>query len=174
MLEAYVRDKWRLYNIQTAQVGMPENFIILQRGNHSLLDIEGGKNSSVKFSVIKSISQSLNLAGKRAKMADQQSRFEYSIFNLPLMEQNTLKWLMIFPLAILVIVLMRNVVGIQTMGTFTPMLLSMALVKTSFIPGLICFGVIISIGLFIRAILSKLNLLLVPRISAVVIFVILI
>lgn len=174
MLEAYTGSRWKLYNIKTAQVGMPEDFIILQRGNAALLDVEGGENSSVKFSVLKSISSSFNLAGKRAKLADQKASFEFSIFNLPLLEQNTLKWLMIFPLAILVIVLMRNVIGIQTMGTFTPMLLSMALVKTGFWPGLICFTVIIGIGLIIRAMLSKLNLLLVPRISAVVIFVILI
>ena len=80
---------------------------------------------------------------------------------------------MIFPLAILIIVLMRNVVGVQTMGTFTPMLIAMSLVKTGFVSGLVCFSFIIVVGLLIRALLSKLNLLLVPRISAVVIVVIL-
>lgn len=174
MVEAYVKNRWKLYNIKTAQVGVPEDFIIFQRGDSSLLDVEGGENSSVKFSAIKSLSSSFSLAEKRAKLAKQENMFEYSIFNLPLMEQNTLKWLMIFPLAILVIVLMRNVIGIQTMGTFTPMLLAMSLVKTGFGSGLLCFGIIITIGLLIRALLSKLNLLLVPRISAVVIFVILI
>ena len=47
------------------------------------------------------------------------------------------------------------------------------MVKTGFWSGLICFSFIIFIGLLIRALLSKLNLLLVPRISAVVIVVIL-
>lgn len=79
-----------------------------------------------------------------------------------------------FPLAILIIAFVRNVIGLQTMGTFTPMLLAMALVKTGLVPGLICFAIIIAIGLAIRALFSKLNLLLVPRISAVVICVILI
>lgn len=138
------------------------------------MDVEGGENSSVQFSVLKSIHSSFNLAGKRAELAKQKSSFEYSIYNLPLKEQNTIKWLSIFPLAILVIVLMRNVVGIQTMGTFTPMLLSMSLVKTGFWQGLLCFAVIVGLGLIIRTLLSRLNLLLVPRISAVVIFVILI
>ena len=59
------------------------------------------------------------------------------------------------------------------MGTFTPMLISLALVKTGLIPGLVCFSIILSVGLVLRAVLSRLNLLLVPRISAVVIFVIL-
>ena len=60
------------------------------------------------------------------------------------------------------------------MGTFTPMLISMAFVETGLLSGLFCFSLIVGIGLIIRYFLSKLNLLLVPRISAVVIFVILI
>lgn len=174
MLEAYTDGKWKTYNISDASIGLPSNFILFQRGGDSLIDVEGGEDSVIKFSVIKSVSSSINLAGQRAKLAHQKTLFDYSIYNLPVGEQNTLKWLMIFPLGILIIVLMRNVVGIQTMGTFTPMLLSMSLVKTGFVPGLICFGLIIGIGLLLRAVLSKLNLLLVPRISSVVIFVILI
>ena len=81
---------------------------------------------------------------------------------------------MIFPLGILLVVLLRNVVGISTMGTFTPMLVAMSLIKTGFIYGVICFSLIIAFGLLIRTMLTRLNLLLVPRISAVVIFVILI
>ena len=123
---------------------------------------------------MKSLSSSFKMAGHRAKLANQENSFAYSIYNLPLNQQNALKWLMIFPLAILVVVLMRNVIGIATMGTFTPMLIAMSLVKTGFWPGLVCFSLIIGVGILIRALLSKLNLLLVPRISAVVIFVILI
>ncbi len=176
MIETYQKSnqKWYTYNITTAQRGLPDNFILFQRGGNSLIDVAGGEDSVIKFSVLKSVTSSLSLAGQRAKFAGKKSLFEYSIYNLPLAEQNTLKWLSIFPLAILIIVLMRNVVGIQTMGTFTPMLLSMSLIKTGFWPGLICFAVIVGIGLFIRFWLSKLNLLLVPRISAVVIFVIII
>lgn len=174
MLEAYIKEKWKIYNIQTGEKGLPENFVVFQRGGESLIDVEGGDNSVIKFSVLKSITSSINLAGQRAKLAGKKSMFDYSIYSLPLAEQNTLKWLSIFPLAILVIVLMRNVIGVQTMGTFTPMLLSMSLIKTGFGYGLLCFALIIGIGLVIRYLLSKFNLLLVPRISAVVIFVIII
>ena len=174
MLEAYVDGMWKIYNLESCKKRLPIDFIVFQRGNQSLVDVEGGSDSTTKFSVMKSIRSSFRMAGHRAELSHSKSWFDYSIYNLPLNEQNTLKWLMIFPLAILVVVLMRNVVGIQTMGTFTPMLIAMSLVKTGFWPGLICFSVILGVGLLIRAGLSKLNLLLVPRISAVVIFVILI
>ena len=173
MLEAYADGVWKLYNIETGKKGKPENFVLFQRGGESLIDVEGGNNSTIKFSVMKSITSSLSLAGKRAKLANQETSFGFSVFNLPLNEQNTIKWLTIFPLAILVIVLIRNVVGILTMGTFTPMLIALALVKTGLVPGLICFSIILAVGLLLRSVLSRLNLLLVPRISAVVIFVIL-
>lgn len=174
MLEAYVDGAWKLYDINTGKKGKPENFVLYQRGGISLVDIEGGEDSSIQFSVMKSITSTAKLANRRAAVNNQEESFNRSVFNLPVLEQNTIKWLTIFPLAILVIVLLRNVVGIQTMGTFTPMLLAMALVKTGFFPGLICFTVIVTLGLLIRALMSKFNLLLVPRISAVVIFVILI
>lgn len=173
MVEAYEGSKWKIYDINTGKSGLPKSFVVFQRGGNSLLDVAGGEDSKVKFSVIKSVVSSFKMAGRRAKY-ENSSWFDFTIYNLPSLEQNTLKWLMIFPLGILLIVLMRNVIGIQTMGTFTPMLISMSLVKTGFVPGLVCFGLIIGIGLLIRTMLTRLNLLLVPRISSVVICVILI
>lgn len=173
MLEVYENEKWMIYNIETGVAGLPKNFVVFQRGGVSLFDVVGGRKSEIRFSVIKSAVSSFKMAGRRAKY--EQSRiFDFTIYNLPTLEQNTLKWLMIFPLGILLVVLLRNVVGISTMGTFTPMLVAMSLIRTGFWSGLICFALIIALGLLIRTLLTRLNLLLVPRISAVVIFVILI
>lgn len=173
MLEAYVDDEWKLYDLNTANIGLPNNWIVFQRGGVSLLDVRGGENSKVMFSVLKSVATPMKMAEHRAKSNHAFSQYEYSIYTLPVLEQNTLKWLMIFPLAILVVVILRNVIGVTTMGTFTPMLLAMSLVKTGFVEGLICFSIMIFLGLVMRAVVAKLNLLLVPRISFVVIFVIL-
>ena len=173
MLEVYEGGKWMVYDLKTGEVGLPKDFVLFQRGGVSLLDVSGGVDSQVKFSVSKSTISSFNMAGRRAKY-ENSSLYDYTIYNLPSLEQNTLKWLMIFPLAILLVVIIRNVIGISTMGTFTPMLISMSLIKTGFVSGLLCYGLIVVLGLIIRTTLSRLNLLLVPRISAVVIFVILI
>ena len=173
MLEVYEGSKWQVYNIETGAMGLPKDFVLFQRGDVSLLDVSGGYSSSVKFSVVKSVISSFKMANSRAKY-ENSSLFNYTIYDLPSLEQNILKWLMIFPLGILLVVILRNIVGISTMGTFTPMLVAMSLVRTGFVSGFICFGVIIALGLLIRTLLTRLNLLLVPRISAVVIFVILI
>jgi hypothetical protein len=172
-LEAFLDGKWTLYDLDTAKIGLPKNWIVFQRGGVSLLDVRGGEDSKVMFSVLKSVATPMKMAEYRAKANHSLFGYEYSIYNLPILEQNTLKWLMIFPLAILVVVIMRNVIGVSTMGTFTPMLLAMSLVKTGFVSGIVCFSVMILLGLIMRALVAKLNLLLVPRISFVVIFVIL-
>lgn len=173
LLEAYFNNKWTLYDLNTANIGLPENWVIFQRGGVSLLDVRGGVDSKVMFSVLKSVATPLKMAEYKAKANEELTRYQYSIYTLPILEQNTLKWLMIFPIAILVVVIMRNIIGVSTMGTFTPMLLAMSLVKTGFVSGLVCFSVMILLGLIMRALVAKLNLLLVPRISFVVIFVIL-
>ena len=173
MLEAYYDGRWKLYDLTSAKIGLPKNWVIVQRGGVSLLDVKGGEDSKVVFSVLKSVASPLKMAEHRAKANDKLWSYNYSMYTLPVFEQNTLKWLMIFPLAILVVVIMRNVIGVSTMGTFTPMLLAMSLVRTGFWPGLVCFSVMIALGLLMRALVAKLNLLLVPRISFVVIFVIL-
>tara|TARA_B100001121_G_C18673843_1_gene615282 strand:- start:1566 stop:2108 length:543 start_codon:yes stop_codon:yes gene_type:complete len=67
---------------------------------------------------------------------------------------------------------MRMVVGIRTSGTFMPVLIAVAFVQTSLVPGLIAFLAVIAIGLLMRGYLSSLNLLLVSRISALIILVI--
>ena len=176
MIEVYNKEQkgWQVFDIQTAQEGAPLNFIAFQKGSASLFDVTGGKDSAIKYSVLKSLNSSFSMAKYRAKNAGKELFFNYSIYNLPIDQQNALKWLMVFPLAILLVVILRNVIGIKTMGTFTPMLISMALVETGLLSGLSCFSLIVAIGLALRFLLSKLNLLLVPRISAVVIFVILI
>ncbi len=176
MLEAYDKPnkRWLIYDLHTGKTGVPEDFVILQRGGESLVDVVGGVDSRIKYSVLKSVNSSFGMARYRAKAASQETLFAFSIYSLPIGQQNALKWLMIFPLAILIVVILRNIVGIKTMGTFTPMLIAMALVETGFVSGLIGFGLIVGIGSLIRTALSKLNLLLVPRISAVVVFVILI
>ena len=172
MIEAFKDNTWTLYNIMTTQTGMPQNFVAFQRGGLSLVDIEGGEDSVTKYSIAKSVVSSFDMASYRAETKNK-SVFDFSMYALPLSQQNTLKWLSIFPLAILIVVILRNMVGVRTMGTFTPMLISMSLIQTGLWYGLGSFIAIILCGLVLRTLLSKLNLLLVPRISAVVIFVIL-
>jgi len=93
---------------------------------------------------------------------------------LPLEEQAMFKTIMLIPIGALIVVFLRVLIGLKTSGTFMPVLIAVAFVQTQLLPGIIGFLLIVGTGLVIRGYLSKLNLLLVSRISAVIISVILI
>ena len=71
-------------------------------------------------------------------------------------------------------VVLRNVVGIRTFGTFMPVLIALAFRETQLVWGTILFASVIAVGLLIRFYLEQLKLLLVPRLACVVIVVILV
>ena len=80
--------------------------------------------------------------------------------------------LLLLPLGAAVVVFMRVMIGLQTAGTFMPILISLAFLQTSLLPGLISFISVVGIGLALRSYLSRLNLLLVARIATLIVLVI--
>ena len=97
---------------------------------------------------------------------------EYSLFSLPVSVQNVYRVLLMVPIGAFLIVILRNVVGIKTFGTFMPILISLAFRETELIWGMILFSLLIFLGLLIRFYLEYLKLLMVPRLAAVLIIVI--
>ena len=168
LLEVYGGKKWVLFNIKTGRIDMPHNFVIWQRGGDSLFEVRGGHNSKIKFSVVENY-----VPAKQIAVLDQDSKLlNFSLYILPSAEQNAFKFLLLIPIGALVVVFMRILVGLKTSGTFMPILIAVAFTQTKLLTGLIMFIVVVAIGLVIRSYLSRLNLLLVARISAVIIVVI--
>lgn len=162
-----------LFNPRTAEQENRDDFLEWQHNNESLLEIIGGSGGKVTFSTL-----SGKMPGRRA--AVQHGRYsrdmliDFSIYSLPVSQQNTFKLLLLIPIGALIVVILRNLVGIQTSGTFMPILIAMVFLQVNLLAGLSLFVIIVGIGLVLRSYLSSLNLLLVPRISAVLVFVIII
>jgi hypothetical protein len=75
--------------------------------------------------------------------------------------------ILLMPLGALVTAIFRTVVGIRTFGTFTPSLLALSFVYNDWRAGIFVFALAIGLGLFSRALLDRLKLLMVPRLSLV-------
>jgi hypothetical protein len=108
---------------------------------------------------------------RREKFAGT-SLINFSLDLLPIEEQSIFSSILLLPVGVLVVVFLRILVGIKTSGTFMPVLIAMAFMKTHLLVGVVGLLTIVSIGLLIRFYLSRLNLLLVARISTVIITVI--
>jgi hypothetical protein len=134
-----------------------------------VLDVSGGRRSRVSFSMIRQTVPARQLA--LAKNSDSIfSRL--GVHRLPIEEQSMFKLLLLLPLGAAVVVFMRVMIGLQTAGTFMPILISLAFLQTSLLPGLVSFISVVGIGLVLRSYLSRLNLLLVSRIATLIVLVI--
>ena len=168
ILEVYDQD-WQFFDPSSGAQGLPENMLLWKRGSKSFLDVEGGQNSQLYFSMIRQSTSAVSAA--RAQNGESGLAL-FSISELPLEEQSMFKLLLLLPLGALVVVFMRIIVGIRTAGTFMPVLIAVSFLQTSLLPGLISFIVVVAAGLLMRGYLSKLNMLLVARIATLVVIVV--
>lgn len=162
-------DEYALFNPETGKQGKPDNMLLWQYYSAPVLEVIGGSNSSVSFSMILQ-EQPFNVA--LSQKFEDEALLNFSLYSLPVEEQAIFKNILLIPVGVLMVVLLRILVGIRTSGTFMPVLIALAFIQTSLMTGLIGFLLIVGVGLMIRSYLSSLNLLLVARISAVIIIVI--
>ncbi|MCE2596676.1 UUP1 family membrane protein [Motilimonas cestriensis] len=169
-VQVYEGDKWLLFDVKSGKEANRENLLLWEQSDSSLLDLVGGSDSLVTFSMIKQDQPALMAVKEKL---NSQDLLNFSIQSLPIEEQALFKGILLIPFGVLVVVLVRVLVGLKTSGTFMPVLIAMAFIQTSLITGLVGFIIVVGTGLIIRSYLSRLNLLLVSRISAVIIMVIL-
>lgn len=170
-LEVYHRHEWQSYNAITGHMDIPSNYLPWWRGDKRVASIAGGKLVSIKTAVSRNDESALISALWR-QHATRPVLYQLSLLALPLDTQNVYRVLLTVPLGVLLLVILRNVIGIRTFGTFMPVLIAMAFRETHLVWGVILFSLVVGMGLSIRFYLEKLKLLLVPRLASVLITVI--
>jgi hypothetical protein len=172
LLEVHDGVQWLYFNPQTLEQGLPQDFLIWWRGDQRIADLEGGSSLEVSLAVQQNLLDSIVVAERRAEQAGSHS-MDFSLFSLPIATQAVYSVLLMIPVGALVIMLLRNFVGVKTFGTFMPVLVALAFRETQLLWGLVLFAIIVSLGLLIRFYLEKLRLLLVPRLTCVLTVVVL-
>jgi hypothetical protein len=172
LLEVFADGRWLVVNPRDGATGIPEDFYVWHRGEEAILSVVGGNNSSLQFALVEN-RVPLRTVASMEQQSDQFALLDFSIYALPVEQQGIFKGLLLIPVAALVVVFMRIVVGLSTSGTFMPILIALALIQTTLLVGLAIFLLVLAAGLWIRSYLSHMNLLLVSRVAAVVIVVIL-
>ncbi len=167
-LQIHDGDRWLTFNPRTGAQGVPSDVLLWRQADGSLLDVTGGTDSVVRFSMLRQTVPALQIV--RAE-ANERAFGSLSLYQLPVEQQGMFRMLLLLPFGALVVCVMRILVGIKTSGTFMPVLIAVALVQTSLLPGLAAFISVVTLGLLMRGYLSSLNLLLVSRISALIILV---
>jgi len=171
-LEVHDGDDWRYFNPTSGDEALPENFLVWWRGNEPLINVEGGSDVQVSFAVQQNHLDAVTIANSQATQRGS-ALIDFSLYDMPIATQAVYSVLLMIPIGALVMVVLRNFIGIDAFGTFMPVLIALAFRETQLFWGVILFSMLVALGLSIRFLLDRLRLLLVPRLSAVLIVVVL-
>lgn len=171
-LAVWSGSEWIFLDPVTGNIGLPANYLVWSQGDSSLLQVKGGSSPQLRFSIARDERDTLAIAQQHL-FSQNPALLDLSLFSLPLKTQHVYKQLFMVPLGVFIILLLRSFVGIKTFGTFMPILVALAFRETFLFPGLLLFALIIALGLTARFYLEQFKLLLIPRLSAVLIVVIL-
>jgi len=172
-LEVFQDGMWRSVYVGETRPEVVQHYLPWWRGRSAFAAIEGGTDLSHHITVSRSQELSLQTAMQQQR-ATEKRLVEFSLFGLPLQTQFLFRSLVVIPLGIFLLVVLRNVVGFKTFGTFMPVLIALAFRETGIIWGAAFFAIIVAIGLAVRFYLERLKLLLVPRLAVGVMVVVLI
>ncbi|MDX1461197.1 MAG: inactive transglutaminase family protein, partial [Xanthomonadales bacterium] len=164
-------DDWLFFDPETGDAGLPPDFLPWWTGDEPLASVEGGRLIDTRLSVQRQDVSTLSLATERAELRGSRIA-EFSLLSLPIDVQSVYEVLLLVPLGAFIIVLLRNVVGVRSFGTFMPVLIALAFRETQLLAGFILFVLIVGVGLTFRFYLERLRLLLVPRLASVLIIVV--
>lgn len=172
-IEIFDAGQWRAYDPATSEAGVPDDYVSWWRGTEPIIRFKGIKNPSVDITASAYEEGNLYAATAGGLIPKREFLVRFSLFSLPIQTQAVYRVLLLVPVGILALVVLRNVVGVRTFGTFMPVLVALAFRETQLLWGLVLFSMLVAAGMGFRLYLDRLKLLVVPRLAAVLIVVVL-
>lgn len=171
-LEVFAEGKWQGVDVEAAKAEIASNYLPWWYGTQNFVSLTGGRQASVELSVKYNREDAVTQARWKSQKAAPWIE-SISLFDLPIDTQLMFSIVLMIPIGGLVIVFLRQVIGLPTYGTFMPVLVALSFRETGLIWGLVLFGLIVAIGLYLRAYFDRLRLLVVPRLASVLTIVVL-
>jgi hypothetical protein len=164
-VEVYVAGHWVPFDtINDHFAEIPSSYVTLYYGDEVLFSHSANINFRYTFSIYKRL---MPRSDVNEVLGDSllNSVNIYAVFERIGVSQNLLKILLMIPLGALVTVVFRNVIGLETFGTFLPALIASAARETGLMWGLIAFVGIILTASWVRKALDWLQLLHSPKMA---------
>ena len=171
-LEVADKGVWRPYDMTTGASHLPDDYLRWWHGEEPLITLKGARELNTRLAVRLIKESALSSAAIRGKLATP-GLVDFSLLSLPIETQAVYQVLLLVPLGAFLLVVLRNVVGVKTFGTFMPVLIALAFRETQLLWGIVLFALVVGLGLGVRFYLDQLKLLLVPRLASVLTVVVL-
>jgi transglutaminase-like putative cysteine protease len=174
-VEAWVDGRW-LPMCPThghfGQRAFPENYLVLRVADGPAVAAHGARYQYTL--TVQNTHGSVADGSTQAPSAARTFWRNLSLFSLRPVEQHLVKFLLLLPLAALIVSFVRTIIGIPTFGTFSPALVGLMFVDLKSLTwGLPIFVLTVLVGWGIRRLLDRYNLLQVPRVSAMLTLIVL-
>lgn len=164
--------RWFLIDPRNDAAGWPDHFFLWSVSGKPVATVEGNDKATLEISGSHNMADAVAIAERRLEVRDADL-VRFSLLGLPLQAQQTYAILLMVPVGAFIMLLLRNLVGLKTFGTFMPVLIALAFRDTGLPAGVALFVLVVGSGLLARFYLERLRLLLVPRLTAILILVVL-
>lgn len=163
--------QWRPIDVFSGAEGLPDNLFVWSTAQKPVLTVDDNPRAHVAFTLQRSLADALDTAKENLRSRDENF-IAYSLLNLPIETQQTFKILLLVPVGAFIMLILRKTWSASRPSSFMPVLVALAFNWT----GLVAEADPvrrISLGLLVRFYMERLKLLLVPRLTAVLIIVVL-
>jgi hypothetical protein len=171
-IEVFNDGAWRPFSLRADTMGIPEDFLPWWRGDEDFVQASMPLPVQTATTVAR-VTETAGWSALAPLAFMDEKLIEFSLLTLPLDVQQVYRVILMVPLGVILLVFLRNVVGVSTFGTFMPVLIALAFRETTLVWGIVLFSVVVGAGLLVRVYLEYLKLLVVPRLASVLIVVIL-
>ncbi|MBV9122800.1 MAG: hypothetical protein JO112_05555, partial [Planctomycetes bacterium] len=159
--EAWVRDHWLPMCATNHHFGrVPPTYLVFGFGDLPM--VRGRKVAGLNYAFL--IEHTVS-EEEQAVDPWPLHRFlkQVSLDTLPPPEERLVEFLLLLPVAALIVCFYRHLIGVSSFGTFAPALVGLAFRELHSLPGILVFVSIVLVGWGMRRILNSYHLLQVPR-----------
>ncbi|MEM1102980.1 MAG: UUP1 family membrane protein [Pseudomonadota bacterium] len=164
-VDVWFNNRWRPLDPETGEWMDPAQLAPLSTGDRPLVQYSGVNDVYVSYAVARRPQDAITEALRRAD-AQAPLLAALSLRSLPQHTQQVFEVILLIPVGALIIAVFRQLVGLPSFGTFMPVLIALSFRETSLLRGLVLFVGIVLLGLGLRSYFNRLQLLVVPRLSA--------
>lgn len=171
-VEALIDGQWVPLFPSSSEMGRrPRDLLVLRTGGASLVEAVGIDAIEYRYRVVREELRPSELMA--LMLPPSRILTSISLYRLPVATQEALRVLLVIPLAALLIAFFRNVIGLQTFGTFLPILVALSLRGAGLATGFAMIAGVLIVGIGGRLLLDRFHLLFVPRLCVLLCVVIL-
>jgi hypothetical protein len=162
--EAWIHEHWLPMCPFFHYLGrLPPTYLILQFGDQPVVRSRNVRDLQYAYLVERAPGEETVAPGDQSQLRRLLARL--SLYALRPAEQRLVEYLLLLPIAALIVCIARNVVGLSSFGTFAPALLGLAFRDLGSLTGVGVFVGIVLVGWILRRVLDQYHLLQVPRMA---------